>query len=85
MMMATNHLGPFLLTKMLLPKLLKNARSRVINVTSSTHRIPTHLDFKEMLASSDAKFATFVRSVASFPIWFFFGALQPLSVSLQTF
>ncbi|PON78690.1 NAD(P)-binding domain containing protein, partial [Trema orientale] len=43
-MMATNYIGAFWLTKQLLP-LLKNSPvpSRIVNVTSFTHRNGTHI------------------------------------------
>ncbi|MCB1246248.1 MAG: short-chain dehydrogenase, partial [Acidimicrobiia bacterium] len=37
MTIATNHLGPFLLTELLMPALTTHAPSRVINVASSGH------------------------------------------------
>lgn len=36
--MATNHLGPFLLTNRLLPLLERGSRSRVVNVASAAYR-----------------------------------------------
>ena len=38
MQLATNHLGHFALTGLLLPQLLKSARPRVTNVASMAHR-----------------------------------------------
>lgn len=35
---ATNHLGPFLFTNLILSKLTSKAESRVINVSSMAHR-----------------------------------------------
>merc|ERR1711907_505015 len=37
MVWGTNHLGPYLLTELLLPKLIESAPSRVVMVSSCAH------------------------------------------------
>lgn len=42
---ATNHIGPFLLTSLLLPRLLESKDGRVVNVASEAHRKATRIDW----------------------------------------
>ena len=45
---GVNHLGPYLLTRLLLPSLLEGAASRVVNVSSEAHRGSSGLDFTDL-------------------------------------
>lgn len=45
---GVNHLGHFLLTELLLSKLLKEPHSRVVNVSSKAHYDPKGVDFGEL-------------------------------------
>ncbi len=53
---ATNHLGYFLLTNLLLDLLVKSAPSRIVNVSSDLHRF-AKLDFSNL--QSERKYAQF--------------------------
>ena len=48
MTFAVNHLAPFLLTNLLLPKLRASAPARVVNVASDAHR-PATLDLDDLM------------------------------------
>lgn len=46
---ATNHLGPFLLTNLLMDRLLASAPARVVNVSSAAHVSARHgIDFDDL-------------------------------------
>jgi NAD(P)-dependent dehydrogenase (short-subunit alcohol dehydrogenase family) len=45
---AVNLLSPFLLTKLLMPDLKKSVEGRVINVSSSSHRLNAKPDFEDI-------------------------------------
>jgi len=48
MVLAANHLGPFLFTQLLMPLLQKSADARVINVASIAHKDTRTIDFDDI-------------------------------------
>lgn len=46
---ASNHLGPFLLTNLVLPRIVASAPARIVNVASDAHKFAkTGLDFEDL-------------------------------------
>jgi len=54
--LAINHLGPFLLTQLLVPRLVESAPARVVNVASTAHRFARRgMVFDDLMAERSYK------------------------------
>jgi NAD(P)-dependent dehydrogenase (short-subunit alcohol dehydrogenase family) len=55
---ATNHLGPYLLTRLVLPRIVESAPARIVNVASEAHRFAkAGLDFDDL--QNEREYKTF--------------------------
>jgi NAD(P)-dependent dehydrogenase (short-subunit alcohol dehydrogenase family) len=54
---AVNHLGPFLLTGLLLPQILKGPAGRIVNVSSNAHAFCRGMQFDDL--QSEEQYRTF--------------------------
>jgi NAD(P)-dependent dehydrogenase (short-subunit alcohol dehydrogenase family) len=63
LMFATNHLGPFLLTNLLLPKLIAAPQGRIVNVASAAHGFVRKIQFDDLnYAKGFSTFGTYGHS-----------------------
>jgi len=56
---ATNHIGPFLLTNLLLPRLKEAPQGRVVNVASNAHFVAKELDWAVLERRTEPKRSAF--------------------------
>jgi len=59
---GVNHLAPFLLTNLLLPKLEQSAHARVVVVASEAHRRAGWLDFDDLMNARVGPWRAYARS-----------------------
>ena len=63
MQFATNHLGHFALTGLLLPALVAIPHSRVVNVASGAHRMARRINFEDLMGEkSYSKWGAYAQS-----------------------
>ena len=63
MMFATNHLGPFLLTHLLMDRLIESQASTIINTSSEAYKLGGALNFDDLQTTKDfAVFPVYGRS-----------------------
>jgi dehydrogenase/reductase SDR family protein 13 len=56
---ATNHIGPFLFTNLLLPRVLESAEGRIVNVASAAHRQAHDIDWAVLARRNTPKRSAF--------------------------
>jgi dehydrogenase/reductase SDR family protein 13 len=62
---ATNHIGPFLLTRLLLPRLSEASDARIVNVASAAHMQVKHLDLAVLSRRASASRSGFAAYAAT--------------------
>ena len=70
MTFGVNHLGPFLLTNLLLDRLRGSAPARIVNVSSDAHRMAPGLEFDDLQSTSDYRGMNAYARTKLANIWF---------------